>query len=187
MANVLIPVPDQDFDPTETGVPWRTLCQRIHRVAFATPNGKIARADPRMVTGEGLGVFAPLMKADRNGQSAYEQMRECEEFRHPIAYRDLDPKNFDGIILPGGHARGMREYLESSVLQSIVAEFFARKSADRRDLPRCAFGGTVQQKRWAVSSLWKKDDRSHQAYGANGVDAHPALSWRLFSNLSEDS
>jgi len=126
MANVLIPVPDQDFDPTETGVPWRTLCQRSHRVAFATPNGKIARADPRMVTGEGLGVFAPLMKADRNGQSAYEQMRECEEFRHPIAYRDLDPKNFDGIILPGGHARGMREYLESSVLQSIVAEFFAR-------------------------------------------------------------
>jgi protease I len=126
MAHVLIPVPDQDFDPTETGVPWRTLCQRGHRVVFATPNGKIAHADPRMVTGEGLGILAPLMKADRNGQSAYEQMRECEEFRHPIAYHDLDPESFDGIILPGGHAPGMREYLESSLVQSIVAEFFAR-------------------------------------------------------------
>jgi protease I len=126
MANVLIPVPDQDFDPTETGVPWHTLCQRGHRVVFATPNGKIAHADPRMVTGERLGILAPLMKADRNGQSAYEQMRECEEFRHPIAYHDLDPENFDGIILPGGHAPGVREYLESSLLQSIVAEFFGR-------------------------------------------------------------
>jgi protease I len=126
MANVLIPVPDNDFDPTETGVPWRTLSERSHRVVFATPDGKIAHADPRMVTGEGLGVFAPFMKADSNGRSAYEQMCECEEFRRPIAYRDLDPKNFDGIILPGGHARGMREYLESSVLQSVVAEFFAR-------------------------------------------------------------
>jgi protease I len=126
MANVLIPVPDQDFDPTETGVPWRTLCQRGHRVVFATPHGKIAHADPRMVTGEGLGIFAPLMKADGNGQSAYEQMRECEEFRHPIAYHDLDSKNFDAMILPGGHARGMREYLESSLLRSIVAESFAR-------------------------------------------------------------
>lgn len=126
MAKVLIPVPEQDFDPTEAGVPWRTLRQRSHRVVFATPNGKMAQADPRMVTGEGLGIFAPLMKADSNGQSAYAQMRECEAFQHPIAYRELDSKNFDAIILPGGHARGMREYLESSLLQSIVAEFFAR-------------------------------------------------------------
>jgi len=140
MANVLIPVPDHDFDPTETGVPWRTLCRRNHRVVFATPNGKIASADPRMVTGKGLGILAPLMKADRNGQSAYEQMRESQEFRHPIAYGDLDPKNFDGIILPGGHAQGMREYLESSLLQSIVAEFFAhnlpRTARRQRSTPR---------------------------------------------------
>jgi putative intracellular protease/amidase len=126
MANVLVPIPDHDFDPTETGVPWRTLRQRSHRVVFATPKGKIAHADPRMVTGKGLGIFAPLMKADRNGQSAYAQMRECEEFRHPIAYHNLGQENLDGIILPGGHAQGMREYLESSRLQSIVAEFFAR-------------------------------------------------------------
>lgn len=125
VATVLIPLPDHDFDPTETGVPWRTLRQRGHRIVFATPNGKIAHADPRMVTGEGLGILAPLMKADRNGRSAYEHMCQCEEFRHPIAYHDLRPENFVGIILPGGHARGMREYLESSRLQSIVAEFFA--------------------------------------------------------------
>jgi putative intracellular protease/amidase len=126
MATALVPIPDRDFDPTETGVPWCTLRKRGHQVVFATPSGNVARADPRMVTGEGLGVWAPLMRADKNGQSAYQDMSECEEFRHPIPYGDIRPESLDGIILPGGHARGMRQYLESKRLQLIVSQFFAR-------------------------------------------------------------
>lgn len=126
MAIILIPLPDHDFDPTETGVPWRTLRQRGHRVVFATPNGKVARADPRMISGEGLGIFAALMRADSNGRPAYEEMSECEEFRHPTGYSDIAPEKLDGLILPGGHAKGMRELLESRQLQSFVAGFFAR-------------------------------------------------------------
>ncbi len=126
MATILIPLPDHDFDPTETGVPWRILSQHGHRVVFATPDGKIARADPRMITGEGLGIFAALMKADHNGRSAYEEMKECEEFRHPIRYSDIYPKELDGLILPGGHAKGMRQLLESNQLHPLVAGFFAR-------------------------------------------------------------
>jgi hypothetical protein len=41
MAAILIPIPDADFDPTETGVPWRTLRQRGHRIVFATPRGNM--------------------------------------------------------------------------------------------------------------------------------------------------
>jgi len=126
VATVLIPLPDHDFDPTETGVAWRTLRQRGHRVAFATPEGRVAQADPRMVTGEGLGILAALMRADSNGQSAYAEMSRCDEFRHPIPYAHIRPENLDGILLSGGHAPGMREYLESSQLQSIVRRFFAR-------------------------------------------------------------
>jgi putative intracellular protease/amidase len=37
----------------------------------------------------------------------------------------LGVEGFDGLLLPGGHrARGMREYLESNVLQRLVAQFF---------------------------------------------------------------
>ena len=126
MATILIPLPDHDFDPTETGVPWRTLRQRSHYVVFATPNGRVARADPRMITGKGLGIFAGLMKADTNGRLAYEDMSKCEEFRHPISYSDISSETLDGLILPGGHAKGMRELLESRQLQSLVAGFFAR-------------------------------------------------------------
>lgn len=127
MATVLIPLPDHDFDPSEAGVPWRTLRQRGHRVAFATPTGTVSSADPRIVSGEGLGLFAPLMKADRNGRSAYEDMRASEEFRHPMAYDDVVAEALDGLVLPGGHAPGMREYLESAQLQSIVSGFFDRR------------------------------------------------------------
>jgi protease I len=126
MANILIPIPDADFDPTETAVPWRTLRQRGHHIVFATPSGNMGHADQRMVTGEGLGIFAALMRADQNGRSAFEEMSECEGFRHPIPYGDIHPDYFDGLILPGGHAQGMRKYLESDRLQSIVARFFAR-------------------------------------------------------------
>jgi putative intracellular protease/amidase len=126
MATVLVPIPRSDFDPTETAVPWRTLRQRGHGVVFATPDGKVAHADRRMVTGEELGIFAPFMRAAGNARAAYRAMSECEEFKHPISYDDIDPEGFDGIILPGGHAQGMRPYLESRRLQSIVPRFFAR-------------------------------------------------------------
>jgi len=124
MATVLFPLPNSDFDPTETGVPWRVLRQRGHRVVFATPDGKIARADPRLITGEGLGILATFMKADDNGRSAYEDMSRSGEFQHPVSHRDIHTENLDALILPGGHASGMRPYLESNQLQSIVTDLF---------------------------------------------------------------
>jgi protease I len=126
MAIVVMPLPNHDFDPTEAGVPWRVLTQRNHRIVFATPDGKPAHADPRTVTGEGLGVFAAFMKADRNGRSAYDEMIRSQEFQHPVAYEGIRSEAFDGMILPGGHASGMRPYLESAPLQAIVADLFER-------------------------------------------------------------
>jgi len=125
MAIVLMPLPNRDFDPTETGVPWRVLRQHHHRIVFATPDGGPANADPRTMTGEGLGLFAPFMKADRNGRAAYDEMIRTDEFQHPIAYEEIRPESLDALILPGGHAPGMRPYLESARLQAVVADLFA--------------------------------------------------------------
>lgn len=126
MATILMPIPDNGFDPTESGIPWRILHRRGHHVVFATPAGKLGRADPRMITGEGLGIFAAVMKADKNGLSAYDEMSKCTEWQQPIAYPDVRTEGFAGLVLPGGHAKGMRPYLESNLLQSIVADFFAQ-------------------------------------------------------------
>jgi protease I len=126
MATLLMPLPDSDFDPTESGVPWRTMRDHGHNVVFATPTGRTARADPKMVTGEGLGILSPLLKADANGRSAYLYMEQSEEFRRPISYGEIRAVDFGGLVLTGGHAPGMRAYLGSGVLQSAVADFFAQ-------------------------------------------------------------
>ncbi len=124
MATVLMPLPARDFDPTESGVPWKLLGERGHRVLFATPDGEPAQADPRMVDGTGLGPLKPFLAADRNGREAHAAMAASAAFRAPLRYLQINANDFDGLLLPGGHAPGMREYLESHVLHGVVSAMF---------------------------------------------------------------
>lgn len=127
MTTVLIPTPSRDFDPTETAVPWKTLTSLGHTVVFATPDGQPGQADERMLDGRGLGILKPLLMADGNGRRAYSEMAACEAFRRPRCHAELSPDDFDGLLLPGGHAPGMKPYLESESLQALVAAFFERE------------------------------------------------------------
>ncbi len=122
---ILMPLPSQGFDPTETGVPWRILTDRGHQLVFATPDGRPGVADRMMVNGERLGLLAPFLRADRNGRNAYDAMVASSEFQAPLRYDAIRGESFDALILPGGHAKEMRPYLESAILQGVVAEFFA--------------------------------------------------------------
>jgi protease I len=124
MAAILMPIPNHDFDPTEAGVPWRLLRMRGHRIVFATPDGRPGQADARIITGNGLGLLGPFMKADDNGRSAYEEMAQVAGFQHPLSYDAIRSDELDALLLPGGHAPGMRPYLELTQLQSVVADFF---------------------------------------------------------------
>jgi putative intracellular protease/amidase len=138
IANVLIPLPHRDFDPSEVAISWSVLKRLGHGVTFATPDSQLGRADDLMLTGEGLDVwgFIPglkrlvgigrLMRANADARSAYAAMEQDAAFKAPLSWRQVRRESFDGLLLPGGHrARGMREYLESEVLQKLVAEFFA--------------------------------------------------------------
>lgn len=125
MACVLMPLPTVDFDPTESAVPWRYLKQQGHALVFATPDAKPAEADLRMINGNGLGILRPFFIADKNGRSAYAEMQASAEFLSPIAYDDITINAYDAILLPGGHAQGMKPYLESKLLQPLIAEHFA--------------------------------------------------------------
>lgn len=125
MASVLIPLPSRDFDPTEAAVPWRLLRAQGHAVTFATPDGAEAQADPRMVTGQDLGLLAPLLRANTAGRDAYRELTAAPEFRKPLRYEAIVGRAYDGLLLPGGHAPGMRPYLESAQLQQLTADFFA--------------------------------------------------------------
>ena len=175
MARILIPLPADDFDPTESAVPWLKLRQAGHSASFATPYGIRAEADPIMLTGQGLGWLKGLLRANSHGRDAYAAMAASAEFAKPLAWREIRHGDFDALLLPGGHAPGMRRYLESSELQACVAEFFAAgkpvaaichgvplaactKDASGRSVlygrKTTALTKTLELSAWALTALW---------------------------------
>ncbi len=139
VATVLIPIPDTDFDPTEVAVSWQVLTGHGHTVVFSTESGEQAIADDIMLTGRGLDLWSRvpglrraivvgrILRANRDARAAYGRMVASPEYRQPTAWADTDLQDVDGLLLPGGHrARGMRGYIESDVLQRLVAEAFRR-------------------------------------------------------------
>ena len=137
MALVLMPLPHRDFDPSEVAVSWRVLIAQGHDVRFATPDGGPAAADPIMLDGIGLDPWSRvpgvrrirliglLLRANRDARRAYAALERDPHFAAPLRWEQASAGDFDGLLLPGGHrARGMRDYLESAVLQRLVVAFF---------------------------------------------------------------
>jgi putative intracellular protease/amidase len=121
-VHVLIPLPDRDFDVTEVAVPWRVLRDAGHQVVFATEQaGTLPAADPRLLTGVIFGQLGAAPEA----RVFYSDLTKATEFTSTAAWAGLDPAAFDGLLLPGGHAPGMRQYLGSPVLREQVARFWA--------------------------------------------------------------
>jgi putative intracellular protease/amidase len=119
---ILIPLPDHDFDVTEVAVPWRILTREGHEVVFATEHGGSAPAcDPLLLTG----VLFGQLGADDEPKAFYAQMVQSGAFRSPEAWANLRMADHDALLLPGGHAPGMRQYLGSPLLQQKVLEFFS--------------------------------------------------------------
>ncbi|MDT5075479.1 MAG: hypothetical protein QOJ80_116 [Mycobacterium sp.] len=103
-------------------MPWRLLTRMGHVVRFATERGGAApAADQRLLDGV---IFGQLGAADEP-KAFYAEMQRDEQFCAPLAWSDVTVDEFDGLILPGGHAPGMRQYLGGAVLRDRVAEFWA--------------------------------------------------------------
>ncbi|WP_431972684.1 type 1 glutamine amidotransferase domain-containing protein [Nocardia sp. bgisy134] len=118
---VLMPVPDHDFDVTEVAVPWRILTNAGHEVVFTTERaGTVPVADPRLLTG----VIFGQLGAEAEPRTFYQQLTGTPEFTATVSWSEVDVDDFDGLLLPGGHAPGMRQYLGSETLQRQVARFW---------------------------------------------------------------
>ncbi|RYZ38319.1 MAG: thiamine biosynthesis protein ThiJ [Myxococcaceae bacterium] len=118
---VLVPLPDRDFDVTEVAVPWRLLTDAGHQVVFATEKGHMPAADPLLLTG----VLFGKLGADPEPRRFYGDLTLTEGFQKPLTWDAVVPEDFDALLLPGGHAPGMRQYLGSEALQAKVAAFWA--------------------------------------------------------------
>jgi putative intracellular protease/amidase len=120
MARVLFPLPDLGFDVTEVAVPWRYLRERRHEIVFCTEEGGVApSADPLLLSGLPFALGARAQPI-----AFYRELERDETFRNPISWRRLDPADYDGLLLPGGHAPGTRQYLGSREVQEHISTFF---------------------------------------------------------------
>lgn len=135
---VLIPA-YRDFDPTELAAPWKTLTEwgkavptypeGIVKITFTTIDGEPAECDSLVLKGPIFGFFG----ASKEAKKAYEEMIKSEEFSNPAKWDETDLDAYDGVWLGGGHAKGVREYLDSKVLQSKLANFMPKTRASSED------------------------------------------------------
>lgn len=121
---ILIPIPSYGFDPTEVAIPWAILSNKNIEVIFTTPHGIKATTDTKMLKGENLGIWKPILQARQDAIDAYYEMEKDKLFCSPLKYTDVKEVDFDAMLLPGGHDKGVKEYLESKVLQHLIVDFF---------------------------------------------------------------
>ena len=181
--NILIPLASFDFDPSEVAIPWQILRDAGYTVTFATVDGKRGYADPIMLHGKGLDpwgwvpflnnirLIGLFLRADGHARSAYQTMENDVRFLNPIRFDQLQVNDFDGMVLPGGHAKKMTQYLEDKQLQEFVAEFFETMSEEGLHKPVAAVCHGVVL---AARSISKKSNRSI-LYGKKTT----ALTWQL--------
>ncbi|MCP4443362.1 MAG: thiamine biosynthesis protein ThiJ [Aureispira sp.] len=118
-TKILIPLPNKDFDLTEVAVPWKLFRDKGYQVIFATENGEKGEVDPKLITGVIFGKLGAKPEAIK----IYKELELDPAFINPILYSDIQVSEYDLIHLPGGHAKGMRQYLENEALRAKVLEF----------------------------------------------------------------
>lgn len=128
-SRVLIALPDHDFDTTEVAIPWQYLTAHGVEVTFCTEHGAVGQTDPLLLRGVLFGRLGARLFGLGAGDAAvaaYHQLEQDTSFCHPLRYAEIVPTDYAALILPGGHAKGMRQYLESSLLQEKVLDFWQR-------------------------------------------------------------
>jgi putative intracellular protease/amidase len=117
---ILMPLPDHGFDPTEASIPWKVCTSNGWWVDCSTEHGQVAQTDLNKIKGPLPG----LLSAGKKAQSAYQLMTQDQAYQHPIPYAEIDPDRYEALLLPGGDAPGVRQYLENPILQEKVLQFW---------------------------------------------------------------
>ncbi|KAG8868705.1 hypothetical protein FRB97_002048, partial [Tulasnella sp. 331] len=119
---VLVFLADLGNDPTEIAVPWSILVANNITVDFATETGLESHCDPRMING----AVGAVMGASASAKALYNDLTTKPSWKHPLSWSSpaFSLGGYAGVLLPGGHDKPMRQYLESKSLQVHLASFF---------------------------------------------------------------
>jgi len=113
---------DYGHDPTETAVPYAAFKGSGFDSTFATEKGKTPECDQKMLEGR----TQKLLGANQATLKLYKEMASAPEFISPVSWTvptfTLDPYNL--VFLPGGHEKGVRQVIDSQIIQSQLATYF---------------------------------------------------------------
>lgn len=136
-------IADYGNDPTETAIPWKILNEAGIETAFATENGKQPVCDSRMLTG----WTGALLGAPRAGKQAYKELVETPAFQNPLSWTDssFSLNEYDCVVLPGGHDKGIRQIIDSDRVHQLLAAYFplTTKSASGKHVAAICHGVQV--------------------------------------------
>jgi len=116
---------EYDYDPTEVSVCWKVLTSSGINVVFATENGNEATCDQiQMKRG---GVAFGILSAQDDVKRIHHDMIKNNNYKNPISWLDVSIENYQGLILPGGHSKGIISYLESDLLKEKIYKYWKLK------------------------------------------------------------
>lgn len=151
---VLICMSDGGQDVTECAIPWNVLRSAHVQVDFATETGNIPAADARLLEG----MTQKLFGAAKDTVVLYRKMALSVEFANPKAWSHdgFSMAEYDGVLLPGGHEKKMRQYIESASLHQHLARYvdLCRRSDGSKVLAAICHGVL------ALSKAQRADSRS---------------------------
>ncbi|KAF8541610.1 class I glutamine amidotransferase-like protein [Trichophaea hybrida] len=127
--NAIIFLANYGQEPTEAAIPWSIFKAAGCNVTFATEHGAVAVADPLLLRPT---VFAHVLGASQNATKIYSAMNASREYQEPISWSDenFNVLDYDIALLPGGHDKPIRQYLESKSLQQHLVKFLPYTKRD---------------------------------------------------------
>lgn len=134
---VVLLMADYGNDPTEAATPFAIFSEAGFEVSFATETGKVPRCDERMLSG----VTQKLLGAAQPAIEQHEAMIKSEQINKPLSWTSpsFSLSAFDLVFLPGGHDKGMQQYIISESLHKHLAEYMPLTQRSNKQSPKiCA-------------------------------------------------
>ncbi|KAF2150027.1 class I glutamine amidotransferase-like protein [Myriangium duriaei CBS 260.36] len=139
----IICLADYGSDPSEVAIPYRVFSESGLDVSFATETGAAPACDSKMLTG----ITGSLLGATAGAKADYRRMAESEKFKAPLSWSaaDFDLRHFDLVLLPGGHDKAMRQYIDSKSLHKQLLQYVneVRAGAPNKNLAAICHGVQV--------------------------------------------
>ena len=123
-GTILFPLPSSGYCPSVAYAIGYMMKQGYNCLVATNDGGQPTTAHSADLHGYLSGQLFPARPIIVD---AYQRHREAGTFSNPVAFKDVDVSNIDGIFLPDGRREGMHEFLNNSYLKDhIIAPLWAQ-------------------------------------------------------------